>query len=166
MTAGCSCVLFLGIRAAWCFTPTLLIPAPALTYSTYLREGFEPNAVATDAAGNVYLAGTVILDPLNSQAASMIVKLEANGTRYVYARTLGGASSDRATAIAVDKTGNAYVVGSATSPDPPVTAGRQLGTPPARPTRVLSWSSSTRKAPFYSPNFSEGRFTTSDRQSR
>jgi hypothetical protein len=30
--------------------------APVLTYSTYLRDSFTPNAIATDSSGNIYLA--------------------------------------------------------------------------------------------------------------
>jgi Beta-propeller repeat len=43
--------------------------------------------------------------------------------RIVYGTYLGGRHKDCATAIAVDITGNAYVVGRTPSPDFPVTAG-------------------------------------------
>ncbi len=105
--------------------------APGLVYSTYLRSGFTPSAVAADAAGNVYLAGTVTVDPVGGQTAAMVVKLGSQGKQYVYARTLGGSSSDAAAAIAVDGAGNAWVAGTAASQDFPVTPGRQLATPPA-----------------------------------
>lgn len=36
--------------------------APALTFSTYLRDAFTPTATATDSVGNVYVAGTLIID--------------------------------------------------------------------------------------------------------
>ena len=118
----------LGTVAVLAFSQSTT-PTPGLTYSTYLRNGFTPAAVATDPAGNVYLAGSVVTDPANSQTAVMVVKLNAKGSKYVYLRTLGGSSFDSAAAIAVDNDGNAYVTGSALSPDFPVTAGRQLATP-------------------------------------
>jgi hypothetical protein len=34
---------------------------PVLTYSTYLRDSFTPEAIATDSAGNIYVAGTTYL---------------------------------------------------------------------------------------------------------
>ena len=105
--------------------------APGLVYSTYLRSGFTPSAIAADHAGNVYLAGTVTVDPVSGQTAAMVVKLGSQGKQYVYARTIGGSSSDAAAAIEVDGSGNAWVVGTAASPDFPVTPGRQLATPPA-----------------------------------
>lgn len=33
-----------------------------LTYSTYLREGFAPAAIATDTSGNVYQAGSTVVN--------------------------------------------------------------------------------------------------------
>ena len=50
---------------------------PVLTYSTYLRDSFTPNAIAADSSGNVYMAGNAVVDPL-----TMIVKLNAQGTAY------------------------------------------------------------------------------------
>lgn len=122
------CIL-LCILSLPAFSQTNNPPAPGLTYSTYLRNSFTPAAVATDPAGNVYLAGSVVTDPANSQTSVMVVKLNPKGAKYVYVRTLGGSSFDSAAAIAVDRDGSAYVTGSALSPDFPVTAGRQLATP-------------------------------------
>ena len=39
----------------FCLLPAAV--AADLTYSTYLREGFQVKACASDAAGNVYLSG-------------------------------------------------------------------------------------------------------------
>jgi uncharacterized protein (TIGR03437 family) len=105
--------------------------SPALTYSTYLRDRFTPNAIATDSSGNIYLAGNAIVDPLTSQTTVLVVKLNPHATEYVYVRYLGGSVNDYANAIVVDSAGNAYVAGVTTSPDFPVTSGGNLGTAPS-----------------------------------
>ncbi len=120
--------LLLSIPMAWSFDP-----AGVLAYSTYLRDGFTPSAVTTDAAGNVYIVGSVIVDASAGQLAAMVMKLNPTGTQFIYTRTLGGSLNDTGLAIAVDGAGNAYVTGLANSPDFPVTAGRTLATPPSGP---------------------------------
>ncbi len=113
-------VLFSGLSFAATF--------PALTYSTYLRDSFSPNAIATDSSGNVYMAGNAIVDPATRQSTILVVKLNPRGSQYLYVRYLGGAVKDSANAIAVDSAGNVYVAGSTASPDFPVTSGGNLGT--------------------------------------
>ena len=104
--------------------------SPALTYSTYLRDNFTPTAIATDSSGNIYLAGNAIVDPSTMQTNVLVVKLNPQATQFLYARFVGGSADDGASAIAVDSTGNAYVAGSATSSDFPVTNSSNLATPP------------------------------------
>jgi uncharacterized protein (TIGR03437 family) len=104
--------------------------AADLTYSTYLRDGFTPAAIATDASGNVLVAGAQVIDPLTSQLAMLIAKLNPQGTQYLYTRIISGSVGDLPAGIAVDATGNAYITGTAFSPDFPVTAGPQPGTLP------------------------------------
>lgn len=104
---------------------------PVLKYSTYLRDGFSPKAIATDSSGNIYMAGNAIVDPATSQITILVLKLNPQGSQYIYARYIGGSVRDSANAIAVDAAGNAYVAGSTASPDFPVTSGGHLGTAPA-----------------------------------
>ncbi len=104
---------------------------PVLTYSTYLRDNFTPNAIATDSSGNIYLAGSATIDPVTMQTTALVVKLNPQATQYMYVRYLGGSLYDSVSAIAVDGAGNAYVAGVTGSPDFPVTAGGNLGTAPA-----------------------------------
>jgi len=105
-------------------------------------------AVAIDSAGDAYVAGTTyasgfpvtqgaVQTKLASSLASnaYVAKLNPSGSSLVYATFLGGAgqvqfnigpavfAGDVATALAVDRTGNAYVTGYAHSADFPVTAG-------------------------------------------
>lgn len=108
-------------------TPAL----PALTYSTYLRDSFTPTAIATDTAGNIFLAGTAIVDASSTQETVLVLKLNPQAGAYLYVRFLGGSVNDKASAIAVDSTGNAYIAGVTTSPDFPVTNTGNLGTHPS-----------------------------------
>src|ERR1700732_1469936 len=75
---------------------------PVLTYSTYLRDNFTPKAIATDSSGNVYIAGTAIVDPSTSQSTVLVVKLSPQASQYLYVRYFGGSVNDSANAIAVD----------------------------------------------------------------
>jgi uncharacterized protein (TIGR03437 family) len=103
---------------------------PVLAYSTYLRDNFTPKAVGADSAGNIYLAGNAVVDAASGQTTALVVKLNPQGSQYLYTRYLGGSVNDSANAIAVDSAGNAYIAGSTASPDFPVTAGGSLATPP------------------------------------
>jgi hypothetical protein len=112
-----------------------LVIDPALSYSTYLGgSGFDQaNAIAVDTSGNLYLAGlTESADfPTTSGAfqpglpganSAFVTKMDAAGAVLLYSTYLGGNSSDYGQGIAVDSTGEAYVVGLAQSSDFPVTA--------------------------------------------
>jgi hypothetical protein len=106
-----------------------------LVFSTYLREGFAPVAIATDATGNVYLAGNVVLDAITNRRGVLVEKLNPQGTQRIYLPYLAGSGSDSAGAIAVDTKGSAYIVGTATSPDFPVTTGAAPGNASTDPRR-------------------------------
>ncbi|HEV2689830.1 MAG TPA: SBBP repeat-containing protein, partial [Bryobacteraceae bacterium] len=103
---------------------------PVLSYSTYLRDNFTPAGIATDAAGNIYMAGSAIVDQTTSQTTVLVVKLNPQATQYLYVRYFGGSVNETASAIAVDSAGNAYVAGVTISADFPVTSGGHLATPP------------------------------------
>jgi len=112
---------------------------PVLTYSTYLRDGFTPKAVATDPTGNIYIAGNAIIDTASGQTTVLVVKLNPQATQYLYVRYLGGSVDDYANAIAVDSAGNAYIAGSTESPDFPVTGSGNPGAAPASSTSPRSF---------------------------
>ena len=109
-----------------------LIIDPVLSYSTYLggSGGDVAYAIATDASGNIYLAGnTGSTDfPLTSAfqttnyglGDAFIAKLDPTGTGLLYSTFLGGGGSDTATGIAVDTDGNAYIAGTTYSTNFPV----------------------------------------------
>lgn len=114
----------------------------ALLYSTYLGAvgGISyVHGVALDREGCIYLAGnttnpdfpttagafqTTFKGPSSSHHGdAFVIKLSPAGDRVIYSTLLGGTNRDMAGKIAVDAAGNAYVLGSTSSADFPVTAG-------------------------------------------
>ena len=97
---------------------------PILSYSTYLGgSGLESNGkIAVDAAGNTYVAGCTdsidfptkkAIQPVLPVGGSdvFVTKINASGTALVYSTYLGGRAGQCVAGIAVDKAGNAYVLG-------------------------------------------------------
>jgi uncharacterized protein (TIGR03437 family) len=127
-------------------------------YSTAIPDptkGSYPSAIATDAAGNTYLAGSTTdallpatpgaLQPylaqgncpygngLNSApcADAVIAKLDPSG-RVVRLTYFGGSGAESVSAITVDASGNVWIAGTTSSSDLPVTpnaAQKTLGGP-------------------------------------
>jgi hypothetical protein len=108
---------------------------PGLKYSSYLgANGAECLAIATDEAGNIYLAGRTLvggtvpvvnaLQPTQGGGADVFVaKLDPAGANLIYCTYLGGSGNDEGLGIAVDRQQNAYVTGVTDSPNFPVTPG-------------------------------------------
>lgn len=118
----------------------------ALMYSTYLggsglSNGFygdDGYAIAVDSSGDAYVTGATYSQnfPVTKGAFqtvnnslrtfsenAFVTKLNPTGTALVYSTYLGGSAGDEGTGIAVDASGDAYVIGSATSTNFPVTTG-------------------------------------------
>jgi len=112
-----------------------------LAYATYLGGSASDGIadIAVDASGNAYLTGqtsspdfplagpfqkTCALDATSSTGACLatafVAKLKADGSALVYSTYLGGSLGSKASAIALDSLGSAYVAGSTQSPDFPV----------------------------------------------
>lgn len=125
-----------------------------LSYSTYLGGDGEDiiHAVATDPAGNVYLAGETTSSnfPVTAGAFqtrrgnspgtifgfqaqflpnAFVTKLSPAG-EILWATYLGGSGPDAALGIAVDSKGSPYVLGYSYSPDFPTTRGAYQTTAP------------------------------------
>jgi len=123
----------------------------ALDYSTFLTgladqwgpTGEQPLAIALDSSNDAYVAGITIsttfpvtgnaFQKTNKSPAvgnAFVTKFNSTGSALLYSTYLGGsgfygapALGDYASAIAVDRSGDAYVAGFADSSDFPVTSG-------------------------------------------
>jgi hypothetical protein len=105
-----------------------------LIYSTYLGGSMYDHAVgiAVDPRGSVYVAGLTnspdfpVFHALQSKLAgsydAFVTRLSPSGSQLVYSTYLGGAGFDTASGIAINRRGDAFVVGSTGSLDFPITA--------------------------------------------
>jgi hypothetical protein len=106
-------------------------------YSTFLggSAGEQALTVAVDVDGNAYVGGWTssgdfpvvkAFQPApRGQKDGFVAKLDAGGTRLLYATRLGGSLDDSVNAIAVDGRGNAYVAGETYSSNFPSKGGFQ-----------------------------------------
>jgi hypothetical protein len=112
----------------------------SLLFSTYLggSGGESARGLVVEASGSAYLAGvTSSLDfPATSGAAqtkcggvcqqnAFIAKFSPSGAKLAYATYIGGSAVDDTADLALDSSGNAYLVGHTTSPDFPLAAPYQ-----------------------------------------
>lgn len=106
-----------------------------LLFATYLggSKGEIAHGVDVDAAGNVYVAGTTMSGDFPTVRAvqpsfrgtddAFVTKLDPSGSSIVYSTFLGGADTDIALEVAVQRaTGEAWVGGAALSTNFPTTA--------------------------------------------
>ena len=131
----------------------------AFVYATYLggaqfsnvngTDDDRVSGIAIDSAGNAYLTGSAEShdfpvtpgafqttnfvppgNPLtNVPVTCFVTKLNATGSALIYSTYLGGHTTDRGKAIAIDSQGNAYITGGTGSTDFPTTPGAFQRTP-------------------------------------
>jgi len=70
------------------------LPANLVT-STYLKDGFTPTAIASDSQGNIYLAGSAVIDAASQATGAVVAKLDPKATQYLYLAYLDSGGSDR-----------------------------------------------------------------------
>ena len=109
------------------FVAKLNSSGTALSFATYLGGGGEDGGegIALDESGNVYIAGTTgsadfpTVQPLQGTLGggtdAFVAKLNSSGTVLEYATYLGGNGNDESDGLAVDASGNAYLVGETAS---------------------------------------------------
>ena len=114
-----------------------LVIDPTLAYSTYLGASSRGRAalgIAVDSAGNTYVSGFTestafpttfgsVQTSYGGSGDAFVSKLNAAGSALMYSTYLGGSGTDYGFGIAVDETGNAYVIGQTDSTNFPVTPG-------------------------------------------
>jgi len=124
-----------GNQAA--FVTKLNPTGSGLLYSTYLGGSYADNgaSIAVDSSGNAYVTGQADSNDFPTTAGAFqptfgggnsdayVAKLNPTGSGLVYSTYLGGINQDQAIGIAVDSSGDAYVVGTTGSADFPTTAG-------------------------------------------
>ncbi len=114
--------------------------AASLVYSTFLggTHSDEALGIAVSATGEAYVTGDTASTDFPVQNAdpqacancdgthyhAFVAKLNQDATALVYSTRLGGSAYDYGSAIAIDRSGNAYVTGWTRSPDFPT-----VGTP-------------------------------------
>ena len=134
----------------------------ALVYSTYLggNDVDDGLGIVVDSTGNAYVTGRTCSDnfPLANSLQStragrslpdyrgcgdaFITKLNATGSALIYSTYLGGNGNDRASGIAVDSAGNAYVAGRTCSTNFPIVNPLQAAfAGPSEYCDEISWSS-------------------------
>ena len=105
-------------------------PTGSLVYSTYIGGSNDDsgNAIAVNASGVFVAGGTKSSDfpvkgayqsTLKGTIDAFVLELSSTGSTLMYSTFLGGTGTDVASGLALDKSGNAYVVGSTTSTDFP-----------------------------------------------
>ncbi len=104
-----------------------LVIDPVFAYSSYLGGSGSDlvNAVAADAAGNLYVTGQTAstnfpgVSPAQQAYGGatdvFVTKLNAAGTAMIYSTYIGGAAFDSGGAIAVDAAGAVYLTGQTSS---------------------------------------------------
>src|SRR5207249_524570 len=109
-------------------------PSGFIIYSTYLSgTSATASAIATDGAGNAYVAGYTSSStfPVTSGAYqktlggfqdAFVLVLNPAGSGLIYSTYFGGSSTDSAVGIAVDSSGRAVIAGN-TFGSVPVTPG-------------------------------------------
>ena len=136
------------------FVTKITAAGDAIVYSTYLGgsesvftmgNGFEFGSdIAVDAFENVYVTGNTDSTDFPTVNAfqptyggggcaftvpcgdAFVTKLDATGSRLVYSTYLGGSANEAASGIVVDRAGNAFVVGTTSSPDFPTVSPLQF----------------------------------------
>ncbi len=111
-----------GIATTDAFVTKLIPNGSALIYSTYLGSSADGNGIAVDSKGNAYVTGATnstnfpttpgaLQTTYGGEIDAFISKVNSTGSALVYSTYLGGSGEDGGNGIALDRAGNAYVIG-------------------------------------------------------
>ena len=158
-----------------------LIIDPIFNYSTYIGAPLAAaTAVAVDSAGEAYVTGWANLDfpttPGSYQPVAVtttaaggypaggrifVAKLNSSGTALVYSTYFSGSGLDSSSAIALDSNGDAFIVGTTSSKDFPITGGSlQTKNVASKSVGFVSVLNSTGSGLLYSTFLGGSTFTT------
>jgi hypothetical protein len=109
---------------------------PVLAYSTYLGGSGNDGAygIAVDSLGravvtgstssaNFPLTGGIVQTSLRGPSDAFVTQFDPTGTSLVFSTYVGGSNDDFGVSVALDNSGNPYVIGITTSPNFPFTTG-------------------------------------------
>lgn len=117
------------------FVSKISADGTTLVYSTYLGGNGDDEAtgIAVDAANDAYVTGFTsstnfpTVGPLQASNGggydAFVAKLNPAGNALIYSSYIGGSQDDKAAAIAVDGSGDAYIAGVTASTNFPVSVG-------------------------------------------
>lgn len=118
------------------FVTKLNSSGTALVYSTFISGSVDDEGedIEVDAAGNAYVSGWTwspdfptttgaVSEVLNGPSDAFVSKLNTEGNALIYSTLLGGNSYEISYDLALDGSGNAYVIGNTRSANFPTTIG-------------------------------------------
>jgi hypothetical protein len=125
-----------GMTAAGATITKINSTGTAMVYSAALGWN-DVSAVKVDSAGNAYVVGSASNGVAGVDVA--VGKVDPTGTYFVFSLKFGGTGTDKGKGIAIDTSGNAYIVGDTNSTNFPLVTAFQTtlrGTQDAFVTKV------------------------------